>query len=82
MPRNTGQMCVCASIREVSKFSQESMLSQRGRAIADASCLSALMHVLCLKNAPTLASLRFDNYGLTLIIFGEEYQHSFNKKPS
>jgi len=29
------------------------------------------------KNVPTLASYSLDNYGLILIIFGEQHQHTF-----
>jgi len=36
-----------------------------------------LPSTVCLKNAPTLASCNFDNHGLIVIIFGEQYQHTF-----
>ena len=34
------------------------------------------------ENAPTLASCSFDKHGLILIIFGDQHQHTFNKKLS
>jgi len=36
-----------------------------------------LLHCVSEKNAPTLASCSFDNYGLLLTIFGQRNRHTF-----
>jgi len=48
------------------------------RLALDAAIILAYVHIHYVsKNAPTLASCSFDKHGLILIIFGQQYQHTF-----